>query len=44
MEGPEMDTNELRDVVFDALENAFGTRLPKDIKLQISEVAHGTIH
>jgi len=44
MEGPEMDTSELRDVVFDALETAFGTRLPKDIKLQISEVAQGTIH
>jgi hypothetical protein len=44
MEGPDMDTAELREVVLEALETAFGTRLPKDIQLQISEVASGTIH
>jgi hypothetical protein len=44
MEGPEMDTDELRSVVLEALETAFGTRLPKDINLSISEIASGTIH
>jgi hypothetical protein len=44
MEGPEMGTDQLREVVLEALETAFGTRLPKDIRLQISEVASGTIH
>jgi hypothetical protein len=44
MDGPEMDTKDLRDVVLDALENAFGTSLPKDINLEISEIPHGTIH
>ena len=44
MDGPEMDTDELREVVLEALENAFGTSLPKDINLEISEIASGTIH
>jgi len=44
MDGPEMNTEDLRDVVLEALEDAFGTRLPKDINLEISEIASGTIH
>jgi hypothetical protein len=44
MEGPEMDTEELREIVLEALESYFGENLPKDIELNISEVAHGTIH
>lgn len=44
MDGPEMNTEDLREIVLDALEDAFGTRLPKDINLAISEIASGTIH
>jgi hypothetical protein len=44
MDGPDMPTDELREIVLEALETAFGTRLPKDINLQISEIASGTIH
>ena len=44
MDGPEMNPEDLRDIVLEALENAFGTRFPKDINLEISEVPHGTIH
>lgn len=44
LDGPEMDTDELRDIVLETLETAFGTRFPKDINLEISEIPHGTIH
>ena len=44
MEGPEMDTDELRDIVVDALESYFGESLPKDLDIKINEVASGTIH
>lgn len=44
MDGPEMNPEDLRDIVLEALENAFGTRFPKDINLEISEIPHGTIH
>ena len=44
MDSPEIPTDELREIVLEALETAFGTRLPKDINLQISEIASGTVH
>jgi hypothetical protein len=44
MEGPEMDPDELREIVLDALESYFGATLPNDIDLKIREVASGTIH
>jgi hypothetical protein len=44
MDGPEMDTKDLREIVMDALENYFGQSLPKDLDIMINEVAHGTIH
>ena len=44
MEGPEMDTDELHEIVLEALESYFGATLPNDIDLKISEVASGTIH
>jgi hypothetical protein len=44
MEGPDMDPDDLRDLVMDALQSYFDSSLPGDIDLKISEIAHGTIH
>jgi hypothetical protein len=44
MDGPEMDPDELRLTVLDALEAEFDQDLPDDFDLKITEIAHGTIH
>jgi hypothetical protein len=44
MEGPELETDELREIVLEALESYFGATLPSDLDLKINEVASGTIH
>jgi hypothetical protein len=44
MEGPDMDAEELRLTVLDALENALDMELPDDFNLKITEIAYGTIH
>jgi hypothetical protein len=44
MDGPEMDPEELRLTVLDALEHEFDQDFPDDFDLKITEIAHGTIH
>jgi len=44
MDGPEMDPDELRDVVLDALEDSLDLELPDDFNLKITEIVPRTLH
>ena len=43
MEGPDMEPDELRDVILDALAES-GMELPDDFDIKIREIPGGTIH
>lgn len=44
MDGPEMDPDELRNVVLDALEDSMEIELPDDFDLTITEIKSRTLH
>jgi len=44
MDGPDMDPDDLRDSVLDALEEELGQDLPDDFELTITEIPSATIH
>lgn len=44
MEGPDMDTGDLRELVLAMVQEASGKDFPEDFDLKITEIAHGTIH
>jgi hypothetical protein len=44
MEGPDIDTSELKHTVFQMLKMAMGDDLPQDFDFTIDELASGTIH
>jgi hypothetical protein len=44
MEGPEMDPDELKEMVLEAIEQEEGEELPEGFDIKITEIASGTIH